>query len=143
MIKGSHSTRILPVRPGLLLMAAVLIATTPLRGAELPGYELDIRPSICVSYDSEVPCTMSMEVSWKAPTPSAVCLMEVGEDEPLHCWDAATGGSVELAYSSNEDLGYELVMAADGTALASADIKVINRDLRSSRSRRRHVWSIL
>ncbi|HWK53579.1 MAG TPA: DUF3019 domain-containing protein [Hyphomicrobiales bacterium] len=124
-------------------MACLLGATMPLQGAETPGYELDIRPSICVSYDSELPCTMSMEVSWKAPTPSAVCLMEVGEDEPLHCWDAATRGSVELAYASHEDLGYELVMAADGTALASADIKVINRDLRSSRSRRRHVWSIL
>jgi hypothetical protein len=71
-----------------------------------------------------------------------VCLRETGEDAALHCWEAARGGSVALSYSNTQDMTYQLV-ALDGRLLATCDIKVINRDLRSSRSRRRHVWSIL
>jgi hypothetical protein len=85
---------------------------------------------------------MAMTVSWTAPQDSAVCLREADESEALHCWDAARSGSVELSYSNTEDVTYQLV-ALDGTLLATCEIKVINRDMRSSRSRRRHVWSIL
>jgi hypothetical protein len=110
--------------------------------ADTAGYEVRTQPSICVSYDSTQACTMAFTVSWVAPHESAVCLREADEAEPLHCWDPARSGSIELSYSDTQDVTYQLV-ALDGTLLATTEIKVINRDLRSSRSRRRHVWSIL
>jgi len=125
-----------------LLFGSALVMGPALAADAVPGYALKTQPSICVSYDSSVPCTMAMAVSWTAPREEAVCLYEVGETEALHCWEPARSGSVELSYSDTEDVTYQL-QALDGTVLATSEIKVINRDLRSSRNRRRHVWSIL
>ncbi|MDR0779290.1 MAG: DUF3019 domain-containing protein [Pseudomonadales bacterium] len=112
------------------------------QAADVAGYTMNARPSICVSYHSEQPCTMATTVNWTAPQDSAVCLRNANDSETLHCWEAARGGSVALSYADTQDVTYQLV-ALDGTLLATCTIKVINRDVRTSRSRRRHVWSLL
>jgi hypothetical protein len=126
----------------LLWCCLTMNAGQAAENAGVASYTLNTQPSICVSYDSSQPCTMAMTISWTAPTDTAVCLHEADETEALHCWDAARSGSVELSYADTQDVTYQLV-ALDGRLLATCEIKVINRDLRSSRSRRRHVWSIL
>lgn len=110
---------------------------------ETPEYRLLVRPSICVSYDSEAPCTMSMQVSWEGSDPADVCLRETSVEPLLHCWENSRAGSVQLDYANTVDVLYQLVEESSLGVLAEAEIKVINRDLRSSRKRRRHVWSIL
>lgn len=107
------------------------------------GYVLEVQPSICVSYDSEEPCMMSMQVSWQGSGAAEVCLRELLRDPMLQCWQNATNGSIELSFVNAEDVQYQLQDAESDSPLAVADVKVINRDLRNSRKRRRHVWSIL
>lgn len=106
------------------------------------GYVLEVQPSICVSYNSEEPCTMAMQVSWQGPGAPEVCLRELMSDPLLQCWQNSSAGHTELSFSNEADAQYQL---QDGAAipLVIADVKVINRDLRNSRKRRRHVWSIL
>lgn len=106
-------------------------------------FSLQVRPSICVSYDNEAPCRMSMQVSWQATVMTDVCLLQAGREDVLACWDNAREGSTEVQYADTNDVQYRLVDAKSRDLLAEADVVVINRDLRSSRKRRRHVWSIL
>lgn len=128
-------------------LAAVLACLQPLlpspAAAQDPQYSLSVRPSICVSYNSDEPCTMSVEAEWQGNAPADICLREGQIVAPLHCWKDSASGSVELEYSSSVDGLYQLIEEASPGVLAETEIKVINRDLRSSRKRRRHVWSIL
>lgn len=120
-----------------------LLAATGVVAQDSAEFRLQVRPSICVSYDNEAPCRMSMQVSWQASVASDVCLLQAQREDALACWDNAREGSTEVQYADTNDVQYRLVDAKSRAVLAEADIVVINRDLRASRKRRRHVWSIL
>lgn len=126
------------VLAGLLPLLPVCAA-----GQEAGEYSLLVQPSICVSYNSDEPCTMAVEVSWKGAPPGDICLRDALLIPLLQCWEDSASGNVALEYASTVDGLYQLVEEASLGVLAEADVKVINRDLRSSRKRRRHVWSIL
>lgn len=106
-------------------------------------YELNIRPSICVSYDSTAPCAMLLKIDWTGDSRQAVCLKQADEDATLTCWNNVLAGNTEVPYEDTEDLEYQLVSMQNNAVLAEAEVRVISRDLRDSRRRRRHVWSIL
>ncbi|MES2603689.1 MAG: DUF3019 domain-containing protein [Pseudomonadota bacterium] len=109
------------------------------------AYSLQVRPSICVSYNSDEPCTMALRVSWQGPPSAEVCLHELMRDPLLQCWQNSANGNLELNFANSGDVQYQLQQgnAVPANPVAVADVKVINRDLRNSRKRRRHVWSIL
>ena len=129
----------------LSLAFVALLAGSLVQASELAArsFRLTAKPSICVSYDSQIPCEMSMQVHWEASESSSVCLREAGSEPVVHCWEDALRGSIELAYSDTSDVTYQLVDAAGGELLAEASVVVINRDLHNARKNRRHVWSIL
>lgn len=131
-------------RAALATLPALLLAF-PGKASEsdAPEFRLFVRPSICVSYDSEAPCTMSMEVRWEGEAPADVCLRDAVAPPMLHCWQDSESGRVEIDYANTVDVRYQLVEEDSHGVLAEAEVKVINRDLRDSRKRRRHVWSIL
>ncbi len=120
-----------------------MLATSAVSAQEPGQYRLQVRPSICVSYDNEAPCRMSMQVSWQGTITADVCLLQSQREDELACWDNAREGSTEVQYADTSDVQYLLVDARSRAVLAEADVVVINRDLRASRKRRRHVWSIL
>jgi hypothetical protein len=147
-VTGTKHRYPLPVRAGhsaLALGVALLLAVPAGQASEerAPAYTLSVRPSICVSYDSEEPCSMSMQVSWEGDASADVCLRDAMRAPMLHCWENSNRGSVAIDYSNTEDARYQLVEESSLGVLAEAEVKVINRDLRDSRKRRRHVWSIL
>lgn len=86
---------------------------------------------------------MSMQVSWEGAAAADVCLRDAVLAPMLHCWENSNRGSVAIAYANTIDVRYQLVEETSLGVLAEAEVKVINRDLRDSRKRRRHVWSIL
>lgn len=135
----------LPCWLTLLLLALLSPVMLGAQGgfAKEEEFRLLVRPSICVSYDSSAPCVMSMQLSWEAPRLVAVCLRETEAEGSLRCWDDARAGQHEVQYADSADTHYLLVDAATHAVLAEAEVVVINRDLRDSRKRRRHVWSIL
>ncbi len=136
-------------RVRLFLAIAVAVVLLPASKLSLAGenslvpYRLQVRPSICVSYDSTQPCTMTMEVTWNGEAAADVCLRDAMLTPVLRCWKNAREGNMALDYSNMSDMLYQLVEEATQSVLAETRVKVINRDLRSSRKRRRHVWSIL
>ncbi len=128
----------------LATLAALLAIPTGQASEErAPGYTLSVRPSICVSYNSDEPCEMSMQVSWEGAAAADVCLRDAMLTPMLQCWQDTDRGSATIAYANTVDVRYQLVEEVSLGVLAEADVKVINRDLRDSRKRRRHVWSIL
>lgn len=134
--------------PGWGLLCCLVLCLLPMQKGLAsesagPDFRLSAHPSICVSYDSAAPCTMALELQWQSSASTDVCLREAGAEEALRCWTASRAGRLELEYANTEDVLYQLVAAGDLSVLAEAEIKIINRDLRSSRKRRRHVWSIL
>ena len=86
---------------------------------------------------------MAMEVSWEGEGMTNVCLRDEMLTPVLHCWKNASEGTIAVDYANTTDVMYQLIEEASQGVLAEAEVKVINRDLRSSRKRRRHVWSIL
>ena len=107
------------------------------------NYELNIRPSICVSYDSEEPCVMMLSISWAGGTGEPVCLKTAAEPAFITCWSNQVAGETEQPYENSTNVVYQLVSMQNSRVLADAEVQVISRDLRDSRRRRRHVWSIL
>lgn len=128
-----------------LVLASALTGSRAFAAEPDATYSLEVRPSICVSYNSDEPCTMALRVSWQGPTSPEVCLQELMRDPLLQCWQNSNSGSLELNFANTSDVQYQLQQGSAVTTgpLAEADVKVINRDLRNSRKRRRHVWSIL
>lgn len=132
------------LRAALAALAGLgLVAGPAVLAQDNAEFQLQVRPSICVSYDNEAPCRMSMQVSWQASVTTDVCLLQADREDALACWDNAREGSTEVQYADTNDVQYRLVDAKSRAVLAEADVVVINRDLRASRKRRRHVWSIL
>ena len=127
----------------VLGFAGASLCAIPGATASEDEFELKVRPSICVSYDSAAPCVMSMEVTWEGRYLADVCLREAESEVPLRCWDDALEGRHEVQYADTTDVQYWLVDALSQSVLARTEVVVINRDLRDSRKRRRHVWSIL
>ena len=129
----------------LAVVLACLLPLLSVRAVAQEGsqYSLSVRPSICVSYNSDEPCTMAVQAEWQSNDPADVCLRDAQVAPPLRCWEDSNSGSAALEYSSTVDGLYQLIEEASLGVLAETEIKVINRDLRSSRKRRRHVWSIL
>lgn len=124
--------------PGLLfaLIPACLFA-------EEQVYTMEVQPSICVTHSSDQPCQMQLTVVWQAERPTDVCLHLAGNAVALHCWDSASEGSVVLAFRSAENITLQLWPESGGHVLEETLINVVSRDVRDSRRRRRHVWSIL
>lgn len=128
--------------PGITLVLSFLPGTGTV-AEEVNSFRLYARPSICVSYDSDALCSMALEVSWESDVHADVCLREQEQDPMLRCWENARQGTMELVYADTQDVRYALVDAVSESLLAETEVVVINRDLRDSRKRRRHVWSIL
>lgn len=128
-----------------LALVSVLTGSHTFAAETATSYSLQVRPSICVSYNSDEPCTMDLRLSWQGPASPEICLQELLRDPLLQCWQNSNSGSLELNFANTGDVQYQLQHGnvASAAPLAEAGVKVINRDLRNSRKRRRHVWSIL
>jgi len=141
--RSLHTTPLPQHLAWTLALVFLLVLGAQAGFAKEEEFHLQVRPSICVSYDSSAPCVMSMQLSWEAPRLVSVCLRETEAENPLRCWDEVHAGQHEVQYADTTDAHYLLVDAHTQAVLAEADVVVINRDLRDSRKRRRHVWSIL
>ena len=132
--------------PGVWLSLFLTLAmlSMPLLAAQTDAfYELEIRPSICVSFDRDEACTMMLQINWQGDSRQEVCLRTDDNDVFITCWNGELAGSAEIPYANTDNVVYQLVSMQNGQVLAEAQVQVISRDLRDSRRRRRHVWSIL
>ena len=86
---------------------------------------------------------MDLQVNWEGPARGELCLRELMRDPLLQCWLNTESGNVDIKFADTVDVLYQLQDSATQGALAETPVTVINRDLRNSRKRRRHVWSIL
>jgi hypothetical protein len=139
-MRANLSKTVLRLLPACVLGSWLSVA---MGAASDANYELQIRPSICVSYDSGEPCVMMLNISWAGGAGEAVCLNTAADAAYLTCWNNQVAGETELPYEDSGNVVYQLVSMQNNRILAEAEVQVISRDLRDSRRRRRHVWSIL
>lgn len=85
---------------------------------------------------------MELEVSWQSPHAMDLCLRLRDGDETLQCWRQAREGHFRMSYASESAITLQLV-SGSLSVLDEVEVKVLSRDPRDSRRRRRHVWSIL
>jgi len=137
---------LLPLWKTIGLVLILFPALTLARESMAP-YSLQATPSICVAREPEDSCNMQLNIQWQGPMADEVCLHLAQNDEPLQCWQRADEGQLMLAFHSAEDVTLQLLNAADGTVLQQISISVVSRDVRrdvrDTRRRRRHIWSIL
>ncbi len=108
-------------------------------------YELSAKPTICITQKTEEPCSMMLEIHWQAngnPGPE-LCLHNATLGEVVQCWENARAGSLTLEHASSGNIIYQLISRASARVHAEIEIQVVSRDVRNTRHRRRHVWSIL
>ena len=105
--------------------------------------QMQVRPRLCVLAPGESLCTMQFAVTWTASIATDVCLKIAGEIAPLQCWEAQRAGQFELSLARRATTVVELRDANSDVLLLEEQIPIISRDLRDTRTRRRHVWSIL
>ena len=107
------------------------------------GFDLQVKPQVCVTLDADSPCTMQLQVSWSADTASDVCLRLAQTSAMLECWQQASSGSFDMDFARQTDAVFQLLDADSEAVLQEAGVSVVSRDLRDTRRRRRHVWSLL
>ena len=141
------TTRLKSFLTGMLFASAFVLPSsfslTTFGATAEDNYALRIRPSICVSYDSEALCTMMLEISWVGGNGEPVCLNTTADDNYITCWSDQVSGAIEQPYEHSGNVVYQLVSMQNNRILADAEVQVISRDLRDTRRRHRHVWSIL
>ncbi|MGB4247585.1 MAG: DUF3019 domain-containing protein [Pseudohongiellaceae bacterium] len=126
----------------LLLMAGVPTDLSQVSAAD-SLYELQVRPRVCVTLASDSLCAMELEVSWSAPMAADVCLKLREDDTALQCWQQQRTGELTVALERDSNTMLQLLDASLETVLNEVEITVVSRDLKDSRRRRRHAWSIL
>ncbi len=121
----------------LLPMSVVDAAISP------EGFEMFVRPRLCVLRPGEALCTMQFSVTWSAPLASDVCVQLVGDAAPLRCWQAQRSGEFAIPIERGNTTLVQLRESSSDSLLIEEQIPIIKRDLRDTRARRRHAWSIL
>lgn len=111
--------------------------------AAAAGYQLEVRPRICITLDSERLCVLELNVYWSAPVPANVCLRLATGAEPLQCWVQQREASTVVSVQTRTNTVLQLVEQDGAAILNQVELAVVSRDLRDGRRRRRHVWSVL
>lgn len=129
---------------GCAMALVLILAATSLHAASPPiGFTMQVRPRLCVLSPGEDVCVMQFSVTWSARAAADVCLTLAGELEPLRCWQERSEGGFEMQIERRESALVQLREANSDTLLLEEQIPIISRDMRDTRSRRRHAWSIL
>ena len=127
----------------LVLLAWVVVLAGQGSAAVPSDYELHVRPRICVLLGGETSCAMQLAVSWSAPAVTDVCLKLAHADSVLQCWQQQRVGTLEIELQRGSNTIVQLLDASSNLVLSEAEVTIVSRDLRDSRRRRRHVWSII
>lgn len=127
----------------LLLTVALPSGQSQVVSAAESLYELQVRPRVCVTLASDSLCAMELEVSWSAPVLADVCLKLRDDDSALQCWQQQRSGEFAVTLERDSNAMLQLLDASLQTVLNEVEITVVSRDLKDSRRRRRHAWSIL
>lgn len=129
-----------PIACLLALFPWQLTAAATAAGESL---SLEVRPRVCVRLSGEEMCAMHLLIRWKAERERDVCLRFAGEETSLQCWQAQRQGVWEMSLERENNTTVQLLDPDSEAVLLESLIPVISRDLRDTRRRRRHVWSIL
>lgn len=136
---------------GLRVVAILLLCSgyapsperTSLAAAAPVTFELQVRPRVCITLESDSSCPMLLAVTWSGPVAADVCLKLEDSDSMLQCWQQQRAGEFELELVRSSNAVVQLLDSASNTILDEAEVTIVSRDLRESRRRRRHVWSII
>lgn len=127
----------------LLLMTVMPSLQWQVAAAADSLYELQVRPRVCVTLASDSVCAMDLAVTWSATQVVDVCLKLSDADTTLGCWQQQRTGELAVTLERDSNAMLQLLDASLETVLNEAEITVVSRDLKDSRRRRRHAWSIL
>lgn len=123
----------------LAVMMVLMLAPGLLQADEI---NLQVQPRICVVAPGEQSCSLQLQVSWTSATLRDVCLHLNGQSDSLQCWQAQQAGTFSIALTQTHNILIQLLDAQNLEVLSELGIPVITRDLRDTRRRRRHAWSV-
>ena len=107
-----------------------------------PAASLRVQPRLCVMTAADEVCVMQLQVVWTTVVERNVCLHLPDQQQTLPCWQAQQAGEFSLTIARAENVSVQLLDEQTREVLSEVEIPVIQRDLRDTRRRRRHAWSI-
>jgi hypothetical protein len=103
-----------------------------------------LTPDRCIALNEGQNCYQTVNVEWQTVDIDDVCLIEGNATDALYCWEAATEGSVKLAFESAETVTYTLHLKRTLTQrenpLAQATVEVTW--VYSKTKKRRNSWRL-
>jgi hypothetical protein len=133
-----------PVAFSILWVIALLVySPSQALAVSEDAVTLRVLPKLCVKPMGDRMCAMQMTMTWIAVLEMDVCLKFKEDAELLHCWQAQRQGEISIAVEREGNITVQLLNHQSREVLIELQINVIERDLRETRRRRRHVWSIL
>lgn len=108
--------------------------------SEGSGVELTVQPNLCVLGEGESVCRDQVKVNWRAEHSRSLCLYELGEPDPLDCWQQTRSGTHTSMLETENDVQFQLIEASGRQVVASRAFEVI-ADAKRYRRRRRNPWS--
>jgi hypothetical protein len=134
----------IPIAVRLLGVMLLWMLAPALTQATMTDNEVSFhaQPRICVMPAGEQTCSIQLLITWTSVTSRNVCLHFHGHSEHLHCWEAQQAGSFSMALAQTDNIHVQLLDAQTLDVLSTIEIPVIKRDVRDTRRRRRHAWSV-
>lgn len=124
------------------LLAVTMLWLSAPGSLQADEINLQAQPRICVVPAGEENCSVQLQVSWTSANLRDVCLHLNGQSQSLQCWQAQDAGELSIALQQTDNILIQLLDAQNLEVLSELGIPVIKRDLRDSRRRRRHAWSV-
>lgn len=85
---------------------------------------LSVKPDKCVALHKGQDCYQTVSFRWKTPAKGHFCLLEVGREQPLKCWDGQTAKSMKYEFAFAQTQTYQLVSREPKSLLQEIDISV-------------------
>ena len=107
--------------------------------------KIKVRPGLCLRYQSEDVCELTVEIQWYDSRPGDYCLHSGQDDKEIQCWNQRLSAERTEKRSISEDLTYWLSHPGDNQPLVAATINIATLvgDRRSHKVKRRHIWNLI
>ncbi|WP_462158701.1 DUF3019 domain-containing protein [Pseudoalteromonas sp. GB56] len=81
-------------------------------------------PNTCVALRQGRTCYSDITFNWHVGSSDRYCIRQVGDSQPLHCWERSLSGEVNIDFASATAQTYELFHVTTQQVLARSEVKV-------------------
>ncbi len=107
-----------------LYLSAVFLFSSPAQSQNTTAYSLDSNINQCVALRQGQTCYKTITLQWQAQQTDDYCIVELGSNKIIQCWQQQNQGSSRAEFESDSDTTYALRKQNDTSNLATIEIQI-------------------